>query len=329
MKIVVLDGKILNPGDLSWGALETMGQVDVYDHTEYQDTVARCKDAEVILINKVVIDKPILEALPKLRYIGATATGYDTVDVKAATARGVTVTNVPTYGSHSVAQATFALLLELTNQTGHHNKMVHEGKGAWGAKKGNYWESPAIELADLKMGIIGFGHIGQEVAKRARAFGMDILVNTWPAPKPEHLAAVAGTLCSLDEVLAQADVISLHCPALKETEKLINAERLAKMKPTAFLLNASRGALIDEPALADALNKGQIAGAGLDVLLTEPPAADNPLLTAQNCIITPHLAWATFAARKRLLDSSIDNVRAFIGNSAVNVINAPELLKAS
>ncbi|HEX6971796.1 MAG TPA: D-2-hydroxyacid dehydrogenase, partial [Limnochordia bacterium] len=286
-RIVVLDGYTLNPGDLSWEPLEAIAPTIVYPRTPPEEVAKRAKGAEIVLTNKAIVDRRAIEALPELRYIGVLATGYNVVDVEAARARGVIVTNVPGYGAPAVAQATFALLLELTNHVGLHSAGVREGK--WTRSPDwSYWERPLVELSGLTMGIIGFGAIGQAVARIAAAFGMKVIVHT-RTPRPE--ADVAFT--SLEEIFPLADVLSLHCPLTPATQGLVSAERLRRMKPTAFLLNTARGPLVDEAALADALNHDRLAGAGLDVLSVEPPPETNPLLRAKNCLITPHHAWAT------------------------------------
>jgi len=314
MNIIVVDGATLNPGDLSWEALGALGSYQVYPRSTPVEARERCRDAEAVITNKVVFDRAVIAALPKLKYIGVTATGYNIVDVAAAAERGIVVTNVPTYGTASVAQMVFALLLELTQHVGHHAATVREGR--W-AKCDNfcYWDYPLIELAGLTLGIVGCGRIGQATARLADAFGMKVIGHdAFPFP--------AGPIApvTLDELLAQSDVVSLHCPLTPETQGLINAARLSLMKPSAFLINTSRGPLVNERDLADALNAGRIAGAGLDVLSAEPPKPDNPLLTAKNCVITPHIAWATRSARQRLLETSIDNLGAFLAGNPRNVV---------
>ncbi len=317
MRIVVLDGYTLNPGDLSWGRLEALGDCSVYDRTALEDIVERAGDAEIVLTNKTVLSADVIRHLMRLRYIGVLATGYNVVDVEAANERGIPVTNVPSYGTTSVAQMVFAHLLNLTQHVAHHARTVRDGR--WAACPDFcYWDMPLLELAGLTLGIVGFGRIGRAVAGLAQAFGMKVIVHDVivPAEMPEGCRMV-----ELEDVFREADVLSLHCPLTPRTGKLVNAERLALMKPTAFLINTSRGPLIDEPALADALNAGRLAGAGLDVLSAEPPAADNPLLKAKNCYITPHIAWATRSARQRLLSIAIDNVAAFIAGRPQNVVN--------
>lgn len=316
MNIVVLDGFALNPGDLSWAKLEELGRCVVYDRTSESRILSRAAGAEIVLTNKTPLRDEHLRQLPALRYIGVLATGYNVVDVEAARARGVTVTNVPAYSTRSVAQLTFALLLELTLHVGHHAQTVREGK--WTASPDFcYWDFPLIELDQLTMGIIGFGRIGRAVAELARAFGMKVLVHS--RTKPDPLPAGVD-FADLEPLFRKSDVITLHCPLTPATERLVNAERLGWMKPGAFLLNTSRGPLVDEQALADALNSGAIAGAGLDVLSKEPPSASNPLLSARNCLITPHFAWATRAARERLMAIAVANVRAFVAGRPQNVV---------
>ena len=309
MNIVVLDGYTLNPGDLSWDALRELGPCEIYDRSASDEIVPRSASAEIVLTNKIKLNDGYMSALPALKYIGVTATGYNIVDFAAARKRKVIVTNVPTYGTQSVAQMTFALLLELAQHVGHHVQTVREGR--WTRSPDFcYWDYPLIELDGLTMGIIGFGRIGQAVGKLAEAFGMKVLTHSRKQRAEE-----------MENLFGQSDVISLHCPLTPETKHLVNAERLAWMKPTAFLLNTSRGPLIDEAALAKALNEGRIAGAGLDVLAVEPPTADNPLLRAKNCFVTPHIAWATRAARSRLMDAVVENVRAFLTGKPRNVVS--------
>jgi len=317
MKIVVLDGYTLNPGDLTWKELEALGECTVYDRSSPEDTIKRADGAAIVLTNKTMLSADIIKRLDDLRYIGVFATGYNVVDVEAAGVRGIPVTNVPTYGTDSVAQMVFAHLLNLTQHVAHHGQTVKDGR--WSSCPDFcYWDTPLIELAGLTMGIIGFGRIGRATARLATAFGMKVIAHDPVAPPqvPQGCEMVP-----LDGVLQKADVISLHCPLTPETERLINGERLAMMKKTALLINTSRGLLIDEQALAEALNSEKIAGAGLDVLSTEPPEKDNPLLAARNCHITPHIAWATLAARGRLLNVAVDNVRVFLAGKPQNVVN--------
>ena len=317
MKIVVIDGYTLNPGDLNWDELRALGECEIYERSTDEELLSRSTAAEILLTNKMEVRSRHMERLPKLRYIGVTATGYNIVDVVAARERGIVVTNVPAYGTASVAQMTFALLLELCHRTGHHAQTVSDGR--W-AKSPDfcYWDYPLVELDGLIMGIIGLGRIGQTVARLAQAFGMKIVATG--RSKPKDLPASIAWF-DLETLLRTSDVVSLHCPLTTETKQMINTERLKLMKPTAFLLNTSRGPLIDETALAAALQAGQIAGAGLDVLSVEPPAADNPLYQAPNCFITPHISWATRAARSRLMRVAVENVAAFIGGKPQNVVS--------
>ncbi len=317
MKIVVLDGYTLNPGDLSWKDLESLGECTVYDRTAPKDIVRRAGEAQIILTNKTVLSADSVESLAKLRYIGVLATGYNIVDIEAARKRSIPVCNVPSYATASVAQMVFAHLLNLALHVDHHARTVRDGR--WTTSVDFcYWDTPLAELEGLTMGIVGFGGIGRATAKLALAFGMKVIACdvTELSNMPEGCEAA-----ELNEVFAKADVLSLHCPLTPQTEKLVNAERLSLMKPTAFLINTSRGPLVDEQALADALNSGKLAGAGVDVLSTEPPPKKNPLLNAKNCQITPHIAWASQAARGRLLSIAIENVAAFVAGKPQNVVN--------
>jgi glycerate dehydrogenase len=299
MKIVVLDGYTLNPGDLLWDAL---GEAVVYDRTPPELVIQRACDAGIILTNKCPVTGDTIRQLPKLRYIGVMATGYNVVDLPAARERGIVVTNVPGYSTRSVAQLTFGLLLELCHHVGHHAGTIRK----WPDSADYcYWDFPQIELAGLTLGIIGHGQIGREVEKLARAFGMNVLVHRG---------------VELEKLFRESDVVTLHCPLTPATQGLVNASRLALMKPTAFLINTGRGGLVVEKDLAEALNAGKIAGAGVDVLSSEPPARDNPLLTAKNCLITPHLAWATRASRVRLMQAVVNNLRAFLSGKPQNVV---------
>lgn len=316
MNIVMLDAYTANPSDLSWAAFEALGTCAIYDRTPPELVVERAKDAEVIITNKAPLSRETIASLPKLRYIGVIATGYNVVDVAAAAEHGVTVTNVPGYSSASVAQAVFALLLELTNRTGHHAQRVREG--AWAACPDfTFSDYPIIELHGLTLGLVGLGDIGQSVARIGQSLGMNVIATrrTWAVAPPEGIVPTP-----LDEVLAKSDVVSLHCPLTDDTRLLINAQSLATMKSTAYLINTARGPLVDEQALAVALNEGRIAGAGLDVLTVEPPKADNPLFTAKNCFITPHVAWASRASRRRLIAGCAENVRQWAAGSPVNVV---------
>jgi glycerate dehydrogenase len=321
MKIVVLDGYTLNPGDLSWQALEALGDCMVYARTPKELVIERAAGAEVVLTNKVVLGSEQLAQLPQLRYIGVLATGYNVVDVEAARQRNITVTNVPAYSTASVAQMVFALLLELSQQVGHHARLVREGR--WTASADFcFWDRPLVELDGLTLGIVGFGAIGRRVARLARAFGMEVLVHTaHPDKYRETAEGREARFVGLDDLFRTGDAISLHCPLTEETRALVDARRLELMKPTAFLLNTGRGPLVDEAALAAALNAGRIAGAGLDVLSVEPPPVGNPLLQAANCCITPHIAWATRAARQRLITTAVENLRAYLSGAPQNVVN--------
>ena len=316
MKIVVLDGFTLNPGDLSWDALRSMGPCEIHDRTASEELVGRAAEAGIVLTNKTMITGDHIRALPELKYIGVLATGYNIVDVRAARERNVPVTNVPSYGTQSVAQHTFALLLELTQHVGHHAQTVCDGRWTQ-CPDFSYWDYPLVELSARTMGIIGFGRIGKEVAGLAKAFGMMVLAAN-PTPRQPFPGV---DFEELETVFRKSEVVSLHCPLTPQTKNLVNQARLASMKPDAFLINTSRGPLIDEQALADALNSGRLAGAAVDVLSVEPPLIENPLLHARNCIITPHIAWATRAARSRLLTVAVDNVRAFLNGKLENIIN--------
>ena len=315
--IVVLDGYTLNPGDLSWEPLTALGRCAIYERTDPSDILSRAAHADVVLTNKTPLSRETLAALPKLRFVGVLATGFNIVDVRAARERGIPVANVPAYSTDSVAQLVFAHLLNRTHHVAYHSRTVHEGR--WSSSSDFcYWETPLLELAGLTMGIVGYGRIGSATARIAHAFGMRILVNTRDRNRvPED--QVEWT--SLDDLFRRSDVISLHCPLTQETEAMVNSHRLRLMKPSAFLINTSRGPLVDERALAEALAEERLAGACLDVLSEEPPAESNPLLSAPRCVITPHIAWATKAARERLLTSAAANVRAFLDGSPINVVN--------
>ncbi|NLX04813.1 MAG: D-2-hydroxyacid dehydrogenase [Phycisphaerae bacterium] len=318
MKIVVLDGFTLNPGDLSWAALEQLGDLTVHDRTPADHILARAAGAAILLTNKTPLTAQTIRALPDLQYIGVLATGYNVVDVQAAADRDIPVTNVPTYGTHSVAQLTFALLLELCHHVQAHSDAVRRGQ--WSASRDFcFWNSPLIELADKTIGIIGFGRIGRQVAQIADALGMAVLAADRVKNPPPTLRRFAWA--EIPDLLANADVVSLHCPLFPETQGLINRQTLDRMKPSAFLLNTSRGPLIVEQDLADALAAGRIAGAAVDVLSAEPPPPNNPLLAAKNCLVTPHIAWATREARQRLMHTAVENLRAFLAGNPVNVVN--------
>ncbi|NNU33292.1 D-2-hydroxyacid dehydrogenase [Mucilaginibacter sp. S1162] len=317
MKIVVLDGYTLNPGDLNWDALNKLGGVTIHDRTPYAETVARCNDAQVVLTNKAPLDEAILNQLPDLKYIGVLATGYNIINTDVCKQKGIVVTNVPGYGTGAVAQFVFALLLELCLHIQKHSDAVFEGR--W-AKSVDFcfWDYPLIELAGKTLGIIGFGTIGQKVADIATAFDMNIIATGRRQTDQSHRKNFKWV--SLDELLQQSDVVSIHCPLTPETRGLINAENLRKMKPSAFLINTSRGPIINDADLARALNNDIIAGAGIDVLSKEPPPADNPIFTAKNCIITPHIARAAKEARARLMATVVSNLEAFIAGKPINAI---------
>jgi len=317
MNIVVLDGYTLNPGDLSWYEFEKLGNTKIYDRTEPNLIMERSKNAEIIITNKTVITKDLISSLPKLKYIGLLSTGYNVVDINETLQKGIIVSNVPAYSTDSVAQITFSLLLELAINVGVHNKSVH--KGEWtNSSDFSYSKTPLIELQGLTFGIIGFGRIGKAVAKIANAFGMNVLANNRSEIKeiPDYL-----TVTDKSEIFNNCDVVSLHVPLTDENYQFVNSGILNLMKQTAYIINTARGGLINEQDLADALNNNKISGAGLDVLSTEPPLADNPLLKAKNCIITPHIAWATIAARNRLMKIAVENVKAFLNGKPQNVVS--------
>lgn len=312
MKIVILDGLTTNPGDVSWEPVERLGTLAVHDRSEPAEVAARAADAEAVLTNKTVLGAAEFAALPRLKYVGVLATGYNVVDVAAANERGIVVTNVPEYSTSNVVQATFALLLELTNRVGHHDATVHAGR--WAACPDFcYWDGDLVELAGLTLGIVGYGRIGRSVADVGRAFGMKILYH-------RRQAAADPECVDLDTLFRESDVVSLHCPLTPDTKGLVDARRLGLMKPTAFFVNTARGPLVDEAALAATLNAGRIAGAAVDVLSVEPPPASNPLLAAKNCIITPHVAWATRNARRRLIEIAAGNLAAFVAGRPRNVV---------
>ncbi len=311
-KIIILDGHTLNPGDLDWAGLEALGELTVHPRTAPEQVLERCAAASIVLTNKVALQTKTLRSLPGLRFIGVLATGYNIVDVATAAECGIPVSNVPGYAGVSTAQAVFALLLELATHAGDHARSVREGR--WVKSPDfSFWDHPLHELAGRTLGILGYGDIGKRVAVIGRAFRMNVIVHS-------RRAAINEENVGLDELFTRADVVTLHCPLTPETQGIVNAARLAKMKPGSFLINTGRGPLVDEAALACALNAGILAGAGLDVLSKEPPAADNPLLTARNCIITPHIAWATLAARQRLMNATVANVRAFLSGHPQNLV---------
>lgn len=318
IKIVVLDGFTLNPGDLTWEKLEGMGELTVYDRTPVDKILERIGDAEIIYTNKTPLTREIFERAPNIKFIGVLATGYNVVDIAAAKGKGIVVTNIPAYGTAAVAQFTFALLLELCHHVWVHNEEVK--KGAWANSPDFcFWNHPQIELAGKTMGILGFGKIGQAVGKIAQAFEMKVLAHA-RHPDPA-LESDRVQYASLEELLEKSDVISLHCPLSESTKGIINRETLSRMKEGVLLLNTSRGPLIIEEDLAEALNTGKVAGAAVDVLAVEPAKMENPLLTAKNCIITPHIAWAPRESRERLLTVAADNLKQFLKGNPVNVVN--------
>lgn len=315
--IIILDGYTLNPGDLSWEGFEALGRCVVYDRTPTELVAERCTDADIVFTNKTPITDETIAQLPHLKFIGLLATGYNVVDVEAARARGIPVCNIPAYGTRSVAQMVFAHILNLTQHVDHHAGTVCTGR--WAASDDFcYWDFPLIELVDLTLGIVGYGRIGQATADLGRAFGMKILAyDVSPEEKPQSDV----NFVDLDKLFATSDFVSLHCPLTADNYRMVDADRLSHMKPTSFLINTSRGQLIDEDALHDALRKGVIAGAGLDVLEVEPPTADCPLYQLPNCFITPHIAWATQSARVRLIRMAVDNLKAFLAGSPINCVN--------
>lgn len=316
-KIVVLDGYTENPGDLSWEGLERLGEVTVYDRTAPEEAAERIGGASLVLTNKTPITREVLESCGNVRYIGVLATGYNVVDVQAARERGIVVTNIPAYGTEAVGQYAIALLLEICSQVGHHSRAVHEGR--WeSCRDFCFWDYPLIELAGKTMGIVGFGRIGRTVARIAQALGMNILAcANHPNPAYENESC---RYASLEEVLAQSDVISLHCPLTKETEGLINRDTIGKMKDGVILLNNSRGPLVVEEDLAEALKTGKVYAAGVDVVSTEPIRGDNPLLAAPNCFITPHISWAPRETRQRLMDIAVQNLKSYLEGRPENVV---------
>ena len=317
MKIVVLDGYTENPGDLSWEELAKLGELTVYDRTPAEEIVNRIGDAEIVITNKTPITRETMDVCPNIRYIALLATGYNVVDVAAAKEKGIPVSNVPTYGTASVGQFAIAMLLEICHHVAHHSQTVYDGK--WNAcADWCYWDYPLIELDGKTMGIIGFGRIGQTTGKIAKAMGMNILAyDSFPSETGKAIAEYVN----FDTLLASSDVIALHCPLFPETQGIINKDTIAKMKDGVILLNNSRGPLIVEQDVADALNSGKIYAAGLDVVSTEPIHNDNPLLKAKNCIITPHISWAPKESRQRIMDCTVNNVKSFMENTPVNVVN--------
>ncbi len=317
MKITVLDGYGMNPSDLSWKGLEELGDVTVYPRTSPDKVVERSRDAEILLTNKVVIGRETIAALPKLRYVGVLATGYNVVDVDAAREHGVTVTNVPAYSTDSVVQMTLSHILNITGRVAHYARLNREGR--WSASPDFcYWDTPLTELSGKTIGIVGLGNIGMKVASMARCLGMDVFALTGKdsATLPDGIQKT-----TLDGLLGVSDVLTLHCPLTEKTRNMINAETIGRMKHGAILINTGRGPLVDEQAVADALVSGQLGGYGADVMCSEPPSADNPLFSTPNAFITPHIAWATLEARQRLMDTAVANVRMFIAGNPQNVVN--------
>lgn len=318
MKIVILDGYTLNPGDLSWEPLKELGEVTVYERTAPKDVCKRAEGSEVVFTNKVVLDEAVLEKLPALKYIGVLATGYNVVDVAAAARKGIVVTNIPAYSTSSVAQMAFAHILNIVQRVGYYAQEVSNGK--WSRQADfSFWDAPLHELDGKKMGIVGFGNTGRATARIAVGFGLEVYAYTRKSAM--ELPADVRKCPSMDELFRKCDIVSLHCPLTETTRELVDARKLDLMKPSAILINTGRGGLVNEQDLADALNSGKIAAAGLDVLSSEPPRADNPLLKARNCFITPHQAWATKEARVRLMQLAVNNLKAFLEGKPVNVVN--------
>ena len=318
MKIVVLDGYVLNPGDLNWDGFSRLGDLIVYDRTPTDKIIERIGDAEIVFTNKTIIDQVVLNACPKVRFIGVLATGYNVVDVEAAKAKNILVSNIPSYGTMAVAQFTIALLLEVCHRVGEHSQSVHSGNWTH-SKDWCYWNHPLIELTGKTIGMIGFGKIAQATAKIAQALGMKVLA--YGSREIEELKSEKLQYVSLDELLANSDVISLHCPLFESTRGIINKNNIAKMKDGVIIINTARGPLIVEEDLAAGLGSGKIYGAGVDVVSCEPITADNPLLKAENCIITPHIAWAAQETRERLMGIAADNLEKFLANQPVNIVN--------
>ncbi len=318
MKIVVLDGYTLNPGDISWEGMEALGEVTVYDRTKEDEIVTRIGDADVVYTNKTPITKETLDACPNVKFIGVLATGYNIVDIEAAKEKGIPVSNIPTYGTAAVSQFAIALLLELCHHIGEHSNAVKAGDWSNNADW-CFWNYPLVELAGKTMGIIGFGRIGQDTGKIAQALGMKVLA--YDAFQKPELESETCKYTDLDTLFAESDVISLHCPLFPSTQGIINKENIAKMKDGVMIINDSRGPLIVEEDLRDALNSGKVAGAAVDVVSTEPIQMDNPLLDAKNCIITPHIAWAPKESRQRLMDIAVDNLKCYAEGKPQNVVN--------
>ncbi|HOF38943.1 MAG TPA: D-2-hydroxyacid dehydrogenase [Candidatus Hydrogenedentes bacterium] len=318
MRIVVLDGYTLNPGDNPWDDVAALGELTVYERTPAEQIIERAKDAEIILTNKTPLSAQTLEQLPKLRFVSVLATGYNVVDVAAARTRNIPVSNVPVYGTNAVAQFVFALTLELCHHVAEHSAGVKAGE--WSRSPDFcYWNTPLIELAGKRMGIVGFGRIGRRVGELAHAFGMEVLASDVQASNDPPYAPFSW--CSIEDLFARADFVTLHCPQTADNARFVNAALLQRMQRHAFFINTARGGLVNEADLADALHRGLIAGAAIDVVSSEPIAADNPLLTAPHCLITPHIAWAALAARQRLMRTTAENIAAFLAGAPVNVVN--------
>ena len=315
MKIVILDAYTVNPGDLTWHPLDEMADLEIYDRTSPEQVVERCKGAEIVLTNKVILDAEVLNHLPHLTYIGVLATGYNVVDLEVATRQSITVTNIPAYSTNSVAQMVWAHILNITNRVGHY---AEENKnGRWTRSKDFcYYDYTHSELAGKTMGIVGLGNTGMATARIAQAFGMNVIAYTSKDKLPEGMAKA-----TLDQLFKESDIVSLHCPLTNETKELVNKERLDMMKPSAILINTSRGPVVNETDVAAALNEGKIAAFGADVVSVEPAKKGNPLLSAKNCFLTPHIAWATKEARQRLIDICIANIKAFLDDKPQNVVN--------
>lgn len=317
MKIIILDGYALNPGDLTWEGFEALGEVTVYDRSSMEEVAERSQGAEALITNKAIVSRALIESLDSLKYIGVLATGVNIVDLDAAAERDIPVCNIAGYGPYSVAQMAFAHILNHTHHLAEHVADVKTG--GWSrCPDFCYWLHPLIELKDLTLGVVGFGMIGRASTSIARGFGMKVLAHD---PYVSGEAPEGVSFVDLDTVFTQSDFVTLHCPLTDENEKFVNEERLAQMKPSAFLVNTARGPLVDEQALANALNEGRIAGAGVDVLFEEPPSMENPLMTAKNCSITPHISWATKAARSRLMDMAVENLRSFQAGTVTNRVN--------
>lgn len=318
MKIVVLDKPRENPGEIDWSALDALGEVEMNDRVPSSEVLSHIEDADIVLLNKSVLTRDILEKCKNLKFISVIATGYNTVDTAAARELGISVSNVPSYGTEGIGQHAFALLMEITNHVGYHDAEVRKGRKA-GPEDWCFWDYPSIELENKVLGIIGMGRIGQITARAGQAFGMKVLA--YDKYKNASLESDTLRYCELDELLSSSDVISLHCPLFPETENIINKDTIAKMKDGVIIINNSRGALIDEQALADALNSGKVYGAGLDTVRNEPISADNPLLSAKNCYITPHISWTAVEGRQRLATYAIENVKAFLDGNPKNIVN--------